>query len=192
MKQYSLPASLLILMLCILPITLLTHGCGSGSNGEEANIEIVERYFDELMNQNTLNATPEIIDTDIIYHRAKHKGDRRGIEDFVQYIQLNNLHFPDLVFETKDMIADDNKVVARFIATGTYQTNGRQVIVEGIRIFEIKNKKIKEIWEQMDDVLIMSKIEVTDLGGETFKALMDYSFPTIEELGFEASMDLSK
>lgn len=192
MKQYSLPVGLLILMLCILPITLLTSGCGSGSNGEEANIEIVERYFDELMNQNILNITPEIIDEDIIYHRAKHKGDRRGMEDFVQYIQLNNLHFPDLIFETEDMIADDDKVVVRFTATGTYQTNGRQVIVEGIRIFKIADNKIKEIWEQMDDVRIMSKIEVTDIDGETFKALMDYSFPTTEELGFEATMDLSK
>lgn len=196
MRQYSLPVRLSVFIVFILPIALIINGCnGCGSNSndrEEANEKIVQRYFDELMNRNMLNITPEIIHEDIIYHRAKHKGDRRGIEDFIQYIQLNNLHFPDLKFETEDIFADDDKVVVRFIATGTYQTNGRQVVVEGIRIFEIENNKIEEIWEQMDDIHVMSNIEVLDDYHETFKALMDYSFPTMEELKFEGTMDLSK
>jgi len=212
MRQYSIPVRSLIFIVCIIPMALLFSACngsgsgsGSGSNDQEmANEKIVQRYFDELMNQNIIEITPEIINEDILYHRAKHKGNRKGMEDYIQYIQLNNLHFPDLRFETEDIISDDNKVVVRFTATGTYQTNGQKVVVEGIRIFEIKDDKIIEIWEQMDDVSIMTKLEVLeDDYQETFKALMDYSFPTSEELELKGgstgepefkggSMDLSK
>jgi len=141
-------------------------GCGEAEPADKANEnkDVVVRYFDELLNQNKMEVAEEIVSPEIRFHRAKHKGDRKGMDDFMDYIELNNLQFPDLDFNIEDIIAEGDKIVVRFHATATYQQNGVKVESDGIRIFKLKDGKIVEIWEQIDDVQVMSKIDlITDL-----------------------------
>jgi C-1 hydroxylase len=66
--------------------------------------------------------------------------------------------FPDYRFELLDLIAEDDKVVARMPFTGTHigqvldlPPTGRPVQVSEIVIFRIADSKIIEAWEEYDE-----------------------------------------
>ena len=66
--------------------------------------------------------------------------------------------FPDYRFELLDLIAEDDKVVARMPFTGTHTgqvldlpPTGRPVQVSEIVIFRIADGKIIEAWEEYDE-----------------------------------------
>lgn len=67
--------------------------------------------------------------------------------------------FPDYRFELLDLIAEDDKVVARMPFSGTQtgpvldlEATGRRVHVSEIVIFRIADGKIVEAWEEYDEL----------------------------------------
>ena len=73
--------------------------------------------------------------------------------------------FPDLVLSTEDLIAEGDKVVLRWSATGTHQggfmgvpATGNKVTVTGIGIDRIEGGRIVEHWEQFDAMGMMQQM----------------------------------
>jgi steroid delta-isomerase-like uncharacterized protein len=87
-----------------------------------------------------------------------------GVKHF--YTQLRNA-FPDIHFRIKDQIAEGDKVVTHWTASGTHkgqfkgiQPTGKKFTVTAIDIDRIVDGKVKECWTNMDELGLLQQLGV--------------------------------
>jgi predicted ester cyclase len=80
---------------------------------------------------------------------------------------MTSAAFPDLHFTIEDLIAEGDKIVYRYSATGTHKGNlngieatGKPVTITGMVISRIVNGKVQEDWEQTDMLGLMQQLGV--------------------------------
>ena len=122
----------------------------------ETNKDIIRRYQDAY-NRNDLDVLDEVLDPnwttngwpDVMPQTIE------GVKELYQVILAS---FPDLHYETLDLIAEGDKVVQHWKARGTLKgelfglpPTGEVVEADGISIFRIAGGKIVEHWAFADD-----------------------------------------
>ena len=115
--------------------------------------KLVRRHYMEVLTKKNVQLIDEI------YADQIQVGDTGTIprEQFKAIAQMSITAFPDLVVEVKDQIAEGDKVVSRWTATGT-QTGqfmslpptGRKVTIKAIHIHQIREGRIAALWEEID------------------------------------------
>ena len=77
---------------------------------------------------------------------------------YVQYIKTTRNAFPDLTFTVEDVIAEGDKVVIRWTATMTHQSElmgvpatGKKISARGMDLLRFEGGKIKETWNFPDE-----------------------------------------
>lgn len=122
----------------------------------DQNKKIIRRLWEEVWNKNMLNVCDEIFDKEY----AKHES---------EFVPVVRAAFPDLHFRVEDMVAEDDKVVSRYIFTGTHQgeiweiqATGKTVEIQGIWIHRLANNRIVEgrKWGVMDFYGMMKQLGV--------------------------------
>ena len=80
---------------------------------------------------------------------------------------MTSVAFPDLRFTIEDLIAEGDKVVYRYSATGTHKgdlsgiaATEKMVTITGMVISRILNGKVQEDWEQTDMLGLMQQLGV--------------------------------
>ena len=122
----------------------------------------------DIWNSNNISAVPEVYSNNVVVHWSKsnenanslgHVGIRQAITDTL-------LAFPDWQEKILDIIAEDDKVVTRYISTGTHMgtyqgiaPTGNKIKVDEISIFCIKNGKVMEQWCLVDDLALVNQLE---------------------------------
>ena len=88
-----------------------------------------------------------------------------GREGVRQYVRLLKSAFPDAVHIIDDITAEDDKVMTRVTARGTflgecmgYQPTGRTVEISGIAVHRIANGRLIEHWAHADIAGFMHQI----------------------------------
>ena len=121
----------------------------------EEDKQLIRRY-QEAYNHNNLAALNEIVNTNLISHNQM-PGLPPGLEGGNLAHGMAVGAFPDLHTQIEDLIGEGDKVVARFVMTGTHQgefmgiaPTGTKIRVTGISIFRIANGKIAEHWGEED------------------------------------------
>jgi predicted ester cyclase len=75
--------------------------------------------------------------------------------------------FPDLRLTVEDMVAEDDRVAARWSLHGTHEgvlptidvrPTGEEVTFTGISIYRFKDSRIIEIWQEGDYVGLMEQL----------------------------------
>ena len=129
---------------------------------------IIHRHFAEIWNQRRLDVADELVAPTYESHFPL-PGQPAGIAGFKYAVQALRASFPDLTITIEDLIAEDDKVVARLTARGTHQgafrgiaPTGRGVAWSGIRIFRIAEGKIAEHWANWDDLSLLQQLSSTD------------------------------
>ena len=130
----------------------------------EANKAIERRIFEEVWNQGALDVADELLAADCIVHTPPNP-DTVGTEAFKGMVGMYLAAFPDLQWTTEDIIAEGDKVVIRWTATGTHQgelmsipASGRQVTWTGMTIYRFADGKIVENWWAYDALGMMQQI----------------------------------
>ena len=139
----------------------------AGEPGDpEANKAIFMRYAEEVWNQQNLDVLEEIMSVDV----NSHEGTTGhlflpGIDSERQSISLYIAAFPDLHVNIDDLIAEGDKVVQRWTATGTHQgdlmdipASGKSITFTGITIYRFADGKIVELWWAWDTMGLMQQI----------------------------------
>ncbi|MFN8458028.1 MAG: ester cyclase [Anaerolineae bacterium] len=133
----------------------------------EANKAIVRRNFEEAWNKMNLAVVDELVAPDYIGHFASHPQPVSGIEACKQFMSGYFVAFPDAHFDIEDMVAEGDKVVARWTVRGTHQGNlagipptGKPITVPGMWILRLANGKIAEQWGINDTLGLMQQIGV--------------------------------
>jgi len=120
------------------------------------NGEIVRRYFDEWANHANSNTADELIAPDVTL-RHPHIT-LNGLEAYKQSMLGFHNVFPDVHFLVEDLVAQDDKVLVRWLMTGTQRGEfmgrppaaGKAIKVTGMSLFRIEAGKIREIWVNSD------------------------------------------
>lgn len=124
----------------------------------DENKMLVRRYFEDLANDGNLAIASQII---VPQHR----------EDVQQLITKLRIAFPDFHITIEDQIAEGDRVVTRFTASGTHygewqsplgihQPTGKRFHHEGIRIFQIVDGRLAETWGGADTLRQLQQLGV--------------------------------
>ena len=129
----------------------------------EDNKNIIRRY-QEAYNNNNLDALDEVVAVNVLTPKIM-PGIPSGLEGAKAVHQRSLLGMPDFHTRIDDLVAEDDKVVARVTMTGThtgdfwgFPATGNKVTFTGIYIARIENGKIVEHWGEEDGISLMQQI----------------------------------
>ena len=132
----------------------------------EENKNIIRRY-QEAYNNNDLDKLDEVVAVNVLTPKIM-PGVPSGLEGAKAVHQRSLLGMPDFHTRIDDLIAEDDKVVARVTMTGThtgdfwgFPATGNNVTFTGIYIARIENGKIVEHWGEEDGISLMQQIGST-------------------------------
>jgi predicted ester cyclase len=123
----------------------------------EDNKQLVRRFTDEVYNQRKKPSIDVYVHPDFVDHSPGTGPDARGIEYVKVQWDRNYAAFPDLRFKLDDVLAEGDKVVARWTSDGNFSGTlgdvagkGQKVSIQGVSIFRIQDGKIIESWDFVD------------------------------------------
>ncbi len=119
----------------------------------EENKTLVRRLLEEVWNRENLAAADEVLAPSFVDH-SPYPGHASGDKQaFTDSRAAFHEAFPDLQFSIQDLIAEGDKVVARWRMHGTHQgeylgfpATDKQFTITGISIYRIADGKIAEAW----------------------------------------------
>jgi predicted ester cyclase len=121
----------------------------------EENKALVRHTFKEITKGN-IDVFDKVCDPAIVFHTVS-GGELQGIEKFAQMTRNARALVPNVRFTIDDLIAEGDKVVARWTLSGTHigqrhkvQPTGNKVSAWEITIFRFSGGKIVEVWERAD------------------------------------------
>jgi steroid delta-isomerase-like uncharacterized protein len=132
------------------------------------DLKSIYQQFANAVNRRDLDALDQICDPDLINHGAD-PDEPRGAYHFKHVFRNFIAACPDFQVAIEDQIAEDDKVVVRWVDTGTHTgaalfgvpATGKQIILTGIDILRIRDGKMVERWAENDKMYLM---ETLDLG----------------------------
>jgi predicted ester cyclase len=119
----------------------------------EPNKRVVERFFEEFLNQKQAAILPEIIAPDFIDHTNGVVGPSGPVPG------AERLHaaFEGLRFDVQDLIAEGDRVAARWVYKGKHvapfagrSPTGKAHEQHGLNVFRLQGGKIAELWLAVD------------------------------------------
>jgi steroid delta-isomerase-like uncharacterized protein len=116
--------------------------------------EVIAKSIDELVEPDATIRTPL-------------PGDATGAQVLKQVWSVLLRAFPDLQLDVKDLIGEDDKVVARIVVTGTHRGDymgvaptGKSIAYDEIFIFRFANGRVVETWGVVDVYAQMKQLGV--------------------------------
>jgi steroid delta-isomerase-like uncharacterized protein len=134
----------------------------------DQNKAIARRYVEEVWNRGNLSVIDELIAPKATFHDPSVPGGKfTGPEGLRQFVQIYRGAFPDVRLTIEELIAEDDKVVSRWTATGTHKgelmgiaPTGKRVTVTGCDIAQYQNGKIVEAWASYDMLGMLQQMGV--------------------------------
>jgi len=131
-----------------------------------ANKRQVQHTFAALFSTGNLDLADQLVSADFINHEAP-PGSPPGPAGLRHIVTLLRTAFPDLHYETKEILAEGDWVAARTIMRGTHRgpyfgipPTGRQIIQEQIHLLRFADGKAVEHRAVRDDLGLMRQLGV--------------------------------
>ena len=128
------------------------------------NKRLVRRFIEEAINSGNVGAADEFIAEDVV-ELVPFPGQGPGLSGLKDVLRGLRVSFPDMHWTIEEQIAEDDKVLTRFVWTGTHKAtffgvaaSGRPVAAWGMVIDRIEHGKIKETRILMDTLGLMKQI----------------------------------
>jgi steroid delta-isomerase-like uncharacterized protein len=133
------------------------------------NRELMHRYIEEVWNKGNLGFIDTNFSPDCIIHDG-FTGQPSGREGVKWVVSVFRTVSPDLHITIEDIIAEADKVVMRWSASGTHHgefmgvpPTGKKLTIEAIVINRINADKIVEHWAKRDDLGLMQQLGIVSL-----------------------------
>ena len=132
----------------------------------EENKPIARRALEEVFSgQGDLDVADELFAPNYVGHDPASPEDIRGPEGVKEFASMYRNAFPDVLMSVEEQVAEGDKVVTRWIASGTHQGDmmgiaptGNRVTVAGTSVERIVDGKIEETWDNYDALGMMQQI----------------------------------
>ncbi len=131
----------------------------------EENKEIVRLFFALGPSQGDMNAAAELLAPDFALHVPLPTAP--GVQGISDVVTACRAAFEHLNVTVEDMVAEGDRVAARFTAHGVHKgqfmglpPTGKPIIMTGIEIFRIENGKIAELWGEANLFGLMGQLGI--------------------------------
>lgn len=132
----------------------------------QSNRQIVCRFVEEVLNQGKIESTGEFFWEDMV-EQVPFPGQGPGVEGLKAVVRGMRAGFPDMHWTVEEQMAEGDKVMTRFVWTGTHRgeflgvpATGRPVRVWGTVIDRFQGGKIKDTRLIMDALGLMMQLGV--------------------------------
>jgi len=136
------------------------------TTSESANIAIVRKFFEVGPSKGDLAAADALLHPEFSLHTPL-PTPGPGIEAMNNVITTCRAAFHGLHVTIDDIMADGDKVTARFTARGVHKgefmglpPTGKAITMTGIEIFRIKEEKIAELWGEANLMGLMQQLGI--------------------------------
>jgi predicted ester cyclase len=113
----------------------------------EENKQLVRRYYEEVLNQRNVDRLDELAAVNFTSHLANGTG--IGLSIYRQAVMGSLAAMPDLHVVIDDQVAEGDKVVTRWTATGTpqvpfagIQPGGSPITITAIHIHRVEDSRL--------------------------------------------------
>jgi predicted ester cyclase len=132
----------------------------------EENKNIVRRFFEEGPSKGDLSMANKLLAPNFTLHVPLPCSP--GIQGINEVISACRAAFEGLNVTVEDMVAESDKVAARFTARGIHkgefmglQPTGKPITMTGIEIFRIEKGKIAELWGEANLIGLMQQLGIS-------------------------------
>ena len=130
----------------------------------EENKVRVRRFYEKVFNQKNLAAIDDFVAPNVIDHSLP-PGAPGGIEGVRLTIGMFVTAFPDLHLTVEDLIAEGDRVVARWPLRGTHQgaslgmpPTGKQFTMPGVSLLRLESGTAVEAWIVQDQLSMLQQL----------------------------------
>jgi steroid delta-isomerase-like uncharacterized protein len=132
----------------------------------EASKRVMIR-FTEFINTASETLAAELISLDAIFHVPGRPEPMRGPAGYLAIIQMMRGGFPDIQWTLEELVAEGDKVAARFTMRGTHlgtffgaASTGKKIAVQALNIYRLAHGQIIEETGQPDLLGLLQQIGV--------------------------------
>jgi steroid delta-isomerase-like uncharacterized protein len=137
---------------------------------ENENKALVRRFFEVGPSQGDLRAARELLADDFALHVPLPCSP--SIQGMIEVISACRAAFEHLEVTVDDLVAEGDRVAARFTARGIHRgdfmgqsATGRSITMTGIEIFRIENGRIAELWGEANLLGLMGQLGILPPSG---------------------------
>ncbi len=130
------------------------------------NASLVRRFIEEVLNQGQIDTAGDYFWEDMV-EQVPFPGQGPGLQGLKEVLLAMRGAFPDMHWAIEEQLTDGDRVMTRFVWTGTHRgpflgvlATGRPVQVWGMVIDRIVNGRIKETRILMDTLGLMIQLGV--------------------------------
>lgn len=145
---------MIMVVASLLAVSLVT-GCRTTTSESvlERNKRLVLHMNDQLWNKGNLDIIDELYAPDFVRHFLPNGSESRGIDNLRDHVRRHREAFPDWREEIRQIVAEGDLVVIRFVSTGTNEgswlgdpATGNTIRINEMSILRIEDGKIAEQW----------------------------------------------
>ena len=136
----------------------------------EANKQVMSRFV-EFINMASEKLAMEIISPDAIFYVPGRSEPMRGPAGYLSIIQMMRQGFPDIRWTLEEMVAEGEKVAARFTMRGTHSgtffgvsPSGNKISVQALNMYRLSQEQIVEEHGQPDMLALLRQIGALPAG----------------------------
>ncbi len=137
----------------------------------EDNKTLVRRFFELGPSQGNINAARGLLAENFALHVPLPAA--AGVQGISDVITACRAAFEHLNVTVDDMVAEGDRVAARFTARGVHKGSfmglpptGKPITMTGIEIFRIENGKIAELWGEANLLGLMQQLGIIPALGQ--------------------------
>ncbi len=142
---------------------LVIEGCCRMST-ESSNKQRVEMLFDRVLNRGEDGLLDALVSPAYIEHNPV-PGQAPGADGIKRKLQGLRTAFPDIRFSLEDLVAENDRVAARYHWTGTQtgsfmgrSPTGKEVTVQGMDFYRFSDGKLVEHWDSTDQLGLLKQL----------------------------------
>lgn len=144
------------------PLDLYAEIDASALPSEKA---VVQRFLEEVVNRRDVALATELCVPNLVWHGGA-MGELRDVASYQQLLASFLSSFPDLQVEVQELIAEGDRVVARYTTRATHQgdflgipATGRRLAASGTSVYRVFAGRIVEEWWQLDLLGVMQQLD---------------------------------
>jgi steroid delta-isomerase-like uncharacterized protein len=133
----------------------------------EKNKANIKRVIEELYSRGDLKVAEQLYAADYIRHDPATPDVGTGVAAVKQVVNTYRTAFPDLELTTEDLMAEGDKVLARWSARGTHHGDlqgsaptGKRFEITGLTLMQFADGQIVEEWTNWDALGMLQQLGV--------------------------------
>lgn len=138
----------------------------TASTRKRDNERLARRLLEEVWSGGNTELVDELVNDGYVEHNPSNPT-RQGRDELIAYVEEIRSGIPDFEKSVEDTVVADDKVVVRYVATGTHdgelngiEPTGNRLSVDGIIIYRIEDGGIAEAWENSDTLGLLEQLGV--------------------------------